>query len=420
MALAILRSRKSVAPWTIVAASLLAMCVGAGPITFFPNGSFLPPMTHEFGWSRAEYFIGFALGGVLSAVAAPMIGAMGDRWGIRRILLPGILLYALANALLAGLNGSLVQYVMVSIAAGVLSVVQSPTFYVKAISRRFGANRGLAIGIALSGTGIGAAFIMPLVSAVIEQFGWRAARLSLSLLLVLLAWPAVYFFFRGEESQQPERGLASAAEPGMTARQACRTATLWILCAIFLLSAAAVNGIVSNLVPMLHDRGLGLVVAGSMVSSLAIAQIAGRIGCGAMLDWAESPKAGMVWFACGIAGILVVGVARNDAAYVAGSALIGLALGAEVQLAAYYTTRFFGIRQFGRLYGIFFGCFTIGTAVGPAVVGMLYDLSRNYHSAIWTALSGLAVCCVLLASLGPYRFGKEEIAPLRPQVSRVR
>ena len=390
--------------WMVVIASLLAMCVGAGPITFFPSGSFLPPMTHEFGWSRAEYFVGLSLGGILSAVAAPVVGGLGDRWGARRVLLPGIILYALANGLLATLTGNFTQYVVLSIGASVLSVVQSPTLYVKAISSRFERNRGLAIGIALSGTGIGTAAILPTVSYLIEHIGWRTGRLSLSAAVLLLAWPAVFFLFRGSElTDTPAH--QSATQDGMAASQAAKTTTFWLLSAIFLLSAAAINGIVSNLVPLLHDRGASLVLAGSIVSTLAVAQIAGRIACGVMLDRVGSPRVGLLWFAFAIAGILLVGASTSEATAIAGSALMGLALGAELQLAAYYTSGFFGVKHLGRIYGVFLGCFTIGTSVGPAVIGFLFDTSHNYQSSIWAAVGGLLACCILLASISPYAFG---------------
>src|SRR6202035_2087355 len=150
---------------------------------------------------------------------------------------------------------SLLVFTLLFAVAESTSAIQTPIGYAKAIAAWFDRRRGLALGIAMSGVGLGG-FVMPqLAQSLIEVVGWRGAYAWLGVLTLAIAFPAVALWIREPRPGEGEhRGtLLSIDLPGLTSRQALRTVHFWILVVVFFLVAIALNGTVAHVVPLLTD-----------------------------------------------------------------------------------------------------------------------------------------------------------------------
>ena len=179
--------------WWVVFATVCALVVGAGPINVFTFGVFLKPITESLGVGRGVFSSALTLHGVIAAFALPVIGWLVDRWGARRILLPGIFVYALATASYALIQASpLVLTFLIFAATGFFGGVGSPIPYAAVIAEWFDRQRGLALGVGMAGVGLGVALMPQLAAVLISTVGWRFAYVGLALAIVLVAYPRSY------------------------------------------------------------------------------------------------------------------------------------------------------------------------------------------------------------------------------------
>ena len=157
-------------PWLIAIGSTLALVVGNGPISVLSFGVFIKPIEQAVGWDRAHLSVAPALASFLSALCVPVMGALMDRWGVKRVLLPAICVYAL-NVAVIGFAGSFPLFVLLTALSGITGAAQGPVGYQKSIARFFDKHRGLATGVAMSGVGVGTAGIVVFVTCRVSVSG---------------------------------------------------------------------------------------------------------------------------------------------------------------------------------------------------------------------------------------------------------
>lgn len=393
-------------PWLIVAASFCALFVGTGTVTFM-FGVFLQPVTTGLGISRGTYSSGTLLFFILGALTCPFLGKALDLWGSRRVLLPLILAFAGAMAALSRLSPSQPVIFALFALAGSFSAGLMPVAYARSVSLVFDKRRGLALGLAIAGVGCGVALVPPLMGAIIGSAGWRNAFLVYGALVLLFAFLPVALFINDppipRERAPGASGLADAT--GFTAAESFAHWRFWLMLVAFFLAIVAINGTISHMVPLLVDRGLPTGQAVRALSAVGVAAIFSRIACGWLLDRFSGPVVAMVFLAIPIAGIALV--SQNGAAQIpwVGALLMGVAIGAEVDILAYFVSRYFGLRAFGAIYGVFFSVFGIGSGVGSFLSGASYDHFKSYDGVFLLYQGLLVISCLLVARLGAYSFG---------------
>src|SRR5439155_26931685 len=245
----------------------------------FTFGVFLKPIMADMGAQRGTVSLAFGIGGVCSALMVPLLGWMMDRWSIRRVALPGIVIYAAATALLGLSPNSLLVFTLLFALAEAASAIQTPLGYAKAIAAWFDRRRGLALGIAMAGVGLGGLVMPQLAQSLIEAVGWRGAYACFGLLTLAIAFPAVALWIREPRPGEGEHHgtVLTTQLPGLTARQSLGTAHFWILVAVFFLVAIALNGTVAHVVPLLTDAGLSPASAAATMGIFGLATMTGRL-----------------------------------------------------------------------------------------------------------------------------------------------
>ena len=385
-------------PWWIVFGSTLALVVNNGPVVFFTFGVFLKPVSQEFGWNRGAISAAISVSYLMVALTVPLTGILIDRWGVRRVLLPSIVLFAISFAAISLTPASLPVFVALYAMVGVSSACHGPPPYVKAIAAWFDRQRGLAMGIAMAGTGIGVVLVPQLARILIEAFGWRIAYVGIAAVLLVVAIPSVALFLREPAEAPPRRGMPPSEAPGLSVREALTgSSRFWRLSAAVFLVGMVVNGTIAHLVPLLTDRGLSPALATSILSAVGFATIAGRVFTGYLADRFFAPYVAAGFFLLPCFGIYLLASGLKGIVPVISVVSLGLALDCEVDMMGYLTSRYVGLKRFGELYGYVFALFITGTALGPYLMGVSFDTFHGYEPALLGFGLALVIASVVVA-----------------------
>jgi MFS family permease len=402
--------------WWIVGASLVGMVVGPGTAVIFTFNVFMVPVTTELGWSRGLFSSGLLASAAVSPIMTPLFGHLMDRFGMRRIALPTSFLYGLSLCSLSLLSANRVWplYVMVGCSSG-FGACLGPVIYSKAITAWFDKERGLALGIATSGVGLGT-FLVPMMAQLfISALGWRTAYVAVGVTTWFLSFTMVAFFVREPpgyfERMRQARAQRGTHPLGLSVKSALTsTRQFWLLAAIFLLEGMANNGIISGqFVPLLVDRGYKPLEAAALLGSSGIAAMIARIIAGFCLDYVRGPVFSAIVMLLPALGIaLLLSHAGSPAPFFA-AVCFGLSIGAEVDMLGFFVSRYFGRRSFGTIYGLIFAMFTLGIGTGPAILGHGYDSFHSYDPVLRVYLALLVVAAALFLPLGKYNYPKGAI-----------
>src|SRR5258707_2630978 len=226
--------------WLVPLGGALGLIVGNGPISVFAFGVFIGPLEGEFGWSRASLGIAIALCAFLSAITLPFIGLLMDKFGVRRPMAIAICLFAL-NVAVIGQSATLPMFIALTALAGAPGAAQSPIGYVKSVASYFDRRRGLAIGVAMSGIGIGAALIPQYAQWLIAEFGWRVGYLGLGIAIIAVALPSVLLLVRDPAGDRTTEDPAGKSAPGMNLSEAIRFRAFWSIALAVLVVSIAVK-----------------------------------------------------------------------------------------------------------------------------------------------------------------------------------
>ncbi len=394
-------------PWLVVLGSTLALVVGNGPIILFTFGVLLKPISAEFGWQRSVLAAAVVTSHVTGAVMMPFAGILMDRVGVRRIALPAVVIFALATAAGGLLGPSPVQFILLYGFLGIVGAGHSTLTYARTVSGWFDARRGLALGITLAGIGIGAATLPRYTQYFVAAYGWREAYFALGALLFVVGFPAVLFFVK-DRGRQGEpggtRGGAAAALPGLTLPETLRAPQFWMTSVAMMVVAAAINGTIAHIVPILSDRGVAPETATAAVAAAGFSLIVGRMLSGFALDKFLATHVAAVFFTIPLAGMAMLGAGVSGPWAVLAAVLLGLGIGAEGDIMAYLTSRYFGIAHYGVVYGCILAFFTLGSGLGPWLMAHAFDGWHSYSPGL-IGLGAATVCAIaMIAMLGPYRY----------------
>jgi predicted MFS family arabinose efflux permease len=393
--------------WWVVFGCFVALMVNNGVVSNFTFSVFLKPITEELGWGRATITSAMFLAGVVAAFVTPVVGKLMDVYGVQRVTLPGLILYALLFASFSLLQPSLLMLYAIAGTAAIAGHVQTPMGYSKIISSRFEDHRGIALGIAVSGVGAGTVVIPQIAQFLIAHFGWRLAYVGVGITVLIFALPMVYLFLGEPGRSTAERATHAPLDnqQGPTASVIIRDKRFYLLLFMFFFSAIAINGTITHIVATMTDRGYTPAVATSVLSTAGAALIVGRLISGYCLDRFHGPYVATVFYLMAGSGIALIasGAGGLPMAF-AGTVLCGMGLGAEGDLLGYFVSRYFGLKSFGTIYGFMIGIFSLGNGVGPFLMGLSYDKLGSYLTAALGFEVLLLVCCGLVLCLGAYTF----------------
>jgi len=379
----------------LLASAAIGLSAGMTATLFYSLGSFIPSLQAEFGWSRGDISLAVTLMTLAVFVSGATAGRLCDRYGAANIGAASLVAYALGVVLLVATARSIELFWALYALIALLGVGSTPIVLVRPIAAAFEKQRGLALGIALTGAGLAGFWVPQMVAMMTEAAGWRAAYLALAGIAIATA-PIVWFGFRSV--LQGRKASATVAPPaGMTAAEARRTNRFWLLTVISFAMAAGLGGVVVHLVPLLRDLGADPLAAAGTASLVGLSSVVGRLGIGLLLDRFPAALVSLAVLALAALGI---GLLRIDGLAMGAVAaiLLGLAAGAEIDLLAYLTASQFGQREYGAIYGWQYSVFALGYGLSPFALGLMRDATGDYALAL--AVSCLLVGVAALLMLG--------------------
>jgi MFS family permease len=437
----------------VLAGTVVGSACGISALLLYTNGLFVAGLARDFGLTRTQFGFGVLLVTLALAAANPLVGWAVDRFSARLPAILGLLLLSVGFASLGMFVFSVNSYLIVQCVVAFVGAASGPIAYTKIIGATFSRNRGLALGATMTGIGLSAAAIPPLLASIIASHGWRAGFFVLAVIPLVGVLATALLIPRGSEIAQPDRSTARGSEvatppgtaaargvevatPGIAASRGAEVATpgivaargaeaarpdveaahgggsldvadaplvapgswarsrvFWVMTAAFATMSLSFAGLLPHFVPMLIDGGLNPVAAGSVAGYIGLAVIGSRLLIGFLLDRLFAPRIAIAICVIAASGFVIL-VVQGISAAAATAITLGFAMGAELDLMGFLVARYFGLAEFGRIYGWLYGAFIFASGLGPLWVGALRDATGNYTLALEISVAGLLVACI--------------------------
>lgn len=401
--------------WVVIAVAFVTMGLGVNMRTAF--SLLFPPILDEFGWGRGVTAAAFSFGFLVSTLFTPFLGLLMDRWGPRYVIPLGVGLVgsglALATLARAPWHLYLTLGALVVGASVSISYIGHSLFLPNWFVRR----RGLAIGIAFSGVGVGSVILFPWLQALIGRAGWRQACWTMALVMVLVLVPLNLLLQRGrpEDLDLAPDGERAAPGPAAAGRhpdnvvdpvwasiewtlgRAVRTARFWWVFLGFFTALFAWYAVQVHQTRYLIDIGFDPALAAWALGLVGFAGIGGQIALGHLSDrvgrewvWTLSSLGFVLCYA-----LLLVMHERPSVLLlylmVASQGLLGYGL---ASVFGAIPAELFQGRHFGTIFGTLNLASGAGAGLGPWAAGALHDATGSYAPAFGTAI-GLSLVSIV-------------------------
>jgi len=382
--------KKSISPLTIVVCGgiIIGLAMGVRHV----QGLFMLPMTAARGWGRQEFALALALQNLVWGLAQPLTGMLADRWGARRVLVAGCLLYAAGLALMAQaatrtqlvLSGGLL--IGLALAGTTFGVVYG------AISRLVPpARRSWALGMAGAIGGVGQFALVPAAQGLIGGVGWVAALTVFAVVLALalpLAWPL------------EDRVDGTPTQQAQSMRQAIGEALshqgFWLLNLGFLACGFQLAFIAGHFPAYLLDRGFSANTGVAALAIVALANVAGTYACGQLGSLYRRKHLLAYLYLVRSATMLAFVVLPTTTATVYLFAFVmGLTWLGTVPLTNGLVSQVFGVQYISTLFGFVFVGHQLGGFLGVWMGGAVFDATHSYH-LVWAAAIGVGLLAAAL------------------------
>jgi len=374
------------AHWPLVLTAFVGLSLTS--VIINSTGLVIAPIEREFGWSRTEVTVGTSLATLLAIPLSPFVGALIDRFGVRKLGLPGTVLASLGIAGIALADGSSTQWLALWIFYGLAALFIKATIWTAAVTGAFTAGRSLAISVILCGTAFASIACPPLMQFVTDNYGWREGYLAIAVLWGVPAFLLSWFFLY---------------DAHLSVSEAVRSFTLWRIGLATLIMLLLASCLLVHQVPMLNEFGVSRAKAAWLVSLTGVAAVAGKLVTGWMMErWDAGLVGSATNFATALALVLLLEPFRAPVTIVTSIMVVGYAGGTKLQLCVYLTGIYAGMRNYGKIFGVMASIVAVAGGVGPVVGGAIYDTFGGYDALIVMAIPASVISALLILRLGEY------------------
>ncbi len=377
--------------WVIV--SIIAVMQMVGSSVRMAFGVFIDPLSTEFGWSQGSITLAYALSSVVTALASPLAGSIGDRLGARKAMIIGCAMFIVGIALTGVVN----QVWQLYLTFGLLLGIAQAVFLVPLIPSAmmwFRRHLGLGMGILMAAWGLGPAMTAPLMGFMIEQFGWRdtfwitavASALIMAVLIVIYRnkpsdhGVEPYGYMPGDSDALSRTPTADRVK--LFTKFMRHTAAYWNLSSIHFLGCVGHAIILIYIIPIAVAQGVSLVVAAGLITALSAVSIITRLATPVLCD-TLGPKTVMT-VAYVIQGVTVIMLfwTHDVWLFYLFAAAFGIGYGGEAGGFPMLNRRYYGYAPVGSAHGVQMLGAGLGMALGGWIGGVIFDMTGGYDLAL--------------------------------------
>lgn len=375
-------------------AAIVGLIFGPSTILLFLFGVFVEPLSQAFGWSKPSILFAATIVSLMIMVISPIQGYLIDRFGTRPIVLISSVTFAMGLGGMYFLSGNIVAFYVMYAVLPVLAIGLWPVSYLRVVSTWFDRRLGLAIGIANGGIGLGAALLPPLITFAILHGSVQWAYVSLGIIVALVVLP-INALFLHEAPAKAAAETRAASLPGHAGefRNLVKTRSFILVAVAFFLLGFVNTGLVTNQISLLIDGGLAPQNAAFVQSVFGLAVLFGRFLTGVLLDYMSAKRLMSAVCIGGAGACLMYASGPSGSLVFVCAILIGMVYGAEFDVLSYIIKRNFGLKAFGRTYGLVFAIFQLGAAAGATLLPLSKAHFQSYSP-------GLMVYVVALLASG--------------------
>ncbi len=386
--------------WQVTGATMATQMAQAG-LLIYGFSALALPLQREFGASMRDVALATTCLSLASSFGAPLAGRLIDRWSIRKLMLLGAAMLAIGFGLVSQAQQLWQVWLAYALILPMANLLLGQLTSAALITRWFTARRGSAMGLSALGTSLGG-FVFPvLLTAVSTLLGWRMAVALIALVTAVLVAAIVYFVVddgpRPTESSTPETG------PQVSAHTIIAQPAFWIITLAVGIKIATYFGLINNLAAYAGTVGVSELRAATLVSTLSLASMAGKLGFGYIAD-----RAPLKWLFFGalVLTVLSFGVLVMASGYpslFAACLLLGLATGGMLPMWSLIVAEQLGEAGFGRAMGLTNLCMVPLTASASPLAGWVFDTTGSYHGVILSSMAVLTLAALLVVALKPQK-----------------
>lgn len=401
--------------WLVVVACFFIM-FGAFTIINTLHSLFLRPVTSDLGVSIKSFSLVFAIGGVGVAVGSSFMGRLLARGNMKLIMSASVIIAGL-GFMAYSLVDSIVWFYLIAVIVGISTAGFANIPISIMITNWFHEKKGIAMSIAFTGTGVGAAILSPLLSGILQSYGWRTAYVLSGISVIVISLPFILLFASkspeekgitaygaedGVEESPAENKIsgAPAVGSGLTLKEVKSTSMFWLFIIGMSCIALVAGGVQMHIPSYLQSVGHSVTFAGTIVSVLSLANMAGKLILGPVLD-----KFGTFGGAVYTGVLMTVALGSLLAAQTSTLAFVfAIAYGLSIVIASvgptFITADIFGRKDFGAIFGFMQVFFVAGSSVGVILSGFIYDATQSYAFAwlFFLALFIVGMACILISN----------------------
>ena len=385
--------------WRVLAGAGLVYVFGVQALFGSTFGLFMVPLQQALGWGRADIAFSLTLTVGIAWISVLAGGWLADHVRLRPLLVSGIVLGA-ANLAAFGLMTQLWHFYVLVAALAFTSMGASPLILAKLVQGWFDKRLGSALGILFACAAVGSV-VHPLVSlTVITRAGWRPAFFVMGAMALVGGLLAMLLAIRertpaATEPQVERRTGNDAAKPAKLPLLAFfRDRTWWRLIAWNLLFGFGAGGLTVHLPALLHDRGIGAVEIGLVVTVSGASHFAGNLLAGWLVDRMPPQRMASLLMLMPLAATLLLLAGGSFAAVLLAAAILGLASGSDGCLAAFLARFYFGPQIYGQASGTQMIATALGSGLSPWLSGLMRDRTGDYQLSLTCAAAAFALAVV--------------------------